>query len=297
MAADLVRDLRLILAHAARAVGRPFDKTTDLMEPLLVEVAGGLRDASVITDGEVGAIGIRLPLTIDAELASRVGKLQHQVTGSKALTGLAMARSGAIQIEIAIGSGGNYADGWRGLFGSLTVEGPATLAEDLDVLAALGCEPEPREVLATLARVLGADRDGNGPRQVRAIGFTAPFRHNTRLELGVAPDPDILAMLGFRLDQLPMEPAVLDVAHQLEGPPYWLRLGTEPGVIAPSATLVFGPQSHESARRLVDGLAAAEGASARLDSFARALGATRLRTVELTLCPEPIAWLGAALDP
>lgn len=262
------------IASAARAVGRPVEKTTAIMIPQLIEVAGELHDPVVFTDGNAGAIGMRVPLRVDDRLAGRIGDLQYQVTGSKALTGAVMARPGAIEIEIGVGSGGNFADGREGVFGSVLIEGGSTIAEDLDVLGALGITAEARAAMERPLRGL------DPTVELRALGITAPYSRNTTLEIGVATPfgtdmPDAISFLG---------------------PPRMLRVSTTPPEVAPGVTFVWSDVPAEDGRRVVELASTTDGAAERFDAFLDALGSSVIRTLELTLAPEIFAWIGVGIN-
>jgi hypothetical protein len=264
--------------------------------------SGPLVDPVAFTDADVHSFGIGTALSgDDLWLARRMASLAAGISPSKALARAAVARRGDLWIERAIGSGGSAGSGLDGVLATLAIAGTATLEDDLAVASAIGIPAAAQAALADRMRLLEPE-DGARDRLVRVTVYSGPEGRDTMLELGAQLPPDALDRIrnafsgpgGCSGAQL----RLLDQVHPIlaAGRPVWIRCAVTHELV-PGATLAYSGNTLDNALRVVNGLSTSDGASTRFGAFVGALGADRVRFIELSIGPtDPVrARMGVAV--
>ncbi|MCW5805810.1 MAG: hypothetical protein KIT31_25795, partial [Deltaproteobacteria bacterium] len=154
-----------------------------------------------------------------------------------------------------------------------------------------GASPAMLAALAARLRLLDPE-DGLRDRLVRITVYSGPDGRDTMVELGAQLGDDALARI--RAADLGCSPAQLRLLDQIHpilagGRPVWIRCAVATDVatgLLPGATLTYPGGTLDHALRVVGGLSTTDGASARFGAFVGALGADRVRSIELAIGPS-----------
>lgn len=270
------------IASAARVAG----KSADVVIAHLAEVAGELQNITAFTDADGRTFGLRVDLPRDPDLARRGWTLGAGVTSSRALASLLVARKGAARVESALGSETGPARGLGGGFASVLVSGPATLADDLEILGALGVEGDVREDVTARLRCAIDDSGDLAPRTLRAIGFRGPEDDNTIFEIGRRAPESTVERIEQHARTLQIARWQLGVFDDLVGSPQSVRAILRPDVLVPGVVVVYGEQPMAAAQKLIVRLGVTYDAWLRFAEMCHLLRANVVRRVEITLGVE-----------
>ncbi|MCX5744266.1 MAG: hypothetical protein NT062_17390 [Proteobacteria bacterium] len=251
----------------------------------LTAVADGLADVVAVTDVELRTYAVRVAAPTDAWTARRAANLAVAISGSKALSRAAIARTGALRVERGIGWDGPTGDGPAGDTATLAITGSATLAAELVAAAAIGVDPDVCAALGARLRHFG-DED-RCERVVRATIFSGDPGQDARVELERSTTPprlaEGLAAMGLLADELRLVTRVAARARTTT-----IRCVARRDRLDHVVVAIADP-SPTTCREVATALAP-PGRGDRWLAFAAALASDRVTTLEFVLgSDEPIA--------